>query len=205
MPKPIPTFKQLQTTKFRPRRPHPLETSKGTCGVYALSIITGLTPRYIDRFTPKKGWWGDTDMLKFLKSRGVSAYPINHRAVHRPKREQPFANIYERNINHLNVLLISQHMLPTEGSWAVVHNNSYYHGHEREMFTGYELLTNPFWTGYVLWHPSWKTERTELAKAIHTCLAIASPESLTTRKIEIYRPYDGDWTQVEVPAGKEKR
>jgi hypothetical protein len=203
MPKTTPTFKELQTTKFCPRRPNPWESPKGTCGVYALSIITGLTPRYIDKFTPKKGWWGDAEMLRFLKSRGCQAYEISHASVHRPKREQMFENIYQRNINHLNVLLISQHMLPTEGSWAVVHNNSYYHGHERELFTGYELLTNPFWTGYVLWHPKWKTERSVLDKAIHTSLAVAGPRNLSDRKVEIYTPYNGEWMQVAVP--KEKR
>jgi hypothetical protein len=156
-------FYEMQTVKFKLK---PIQNFEpvGSCGVYALSYITGLKLSYIDKFTPKKGWWSDKDILKFLKNLGYKYLKICDSTIHRQKLTGK--NYYEKNINHLNVVLISQHTTKEEGSWAVVYDNRYYHGTEVEFFSGYELLVNPLWTGYVIFHPKWKSSAKQIREKI---------------------------------------
>jgi hypothetical protein len=110
---------------------------------------------------------------------------------------------YGGNINHLNVLLISQHTRASEGSWAVVHGHKYYHGREVELFQGYELIVNPFWTGYVIWHPKWriKPEVRRAALTSHflglTRLDFFNPKPRKF-EVELFNPQANYWVNWPV-------
>ena len=186
-------WENYQTTKFEPFIEETTYEPLGSCGVNALSCVTGLTQRYIDRFTPKKKWWGDEEMLKFLKSRGYEAHPISEETIHEHKDYSWSEDYYRNSINHLNVLLISQHTKADEGSWFVVYNNTYHHGVERAFFSGYELISNPFWTGYALWHKKWKTTSEELTEAMRMALGFTD---LNRKKINFYDPLRNSWGEV---------
>lgn len=185
-------WQKFQTTKFRPKDLESNIYPKGSCGVYSLSRITGLKMAYIDKYTPKKGWWDDASMLRFLKRHGYTCHEINATKLHQAKQ---MGHYYGSNINHLNVLLISQHTEADQGSWAVVYGHKYFHGREVELFQGYELIVNPFWTGYVLEHKKWKTSEKLLSKALRQhFLAITKLED----NVQLYNPYSAMWVKWPV-------
>lgn len=187
----------MQTCKFKVKTLQKNYEPKGSCGVYALSYLTGLKLSEIDKFTPKQGWWDDHAVKKFLHRLGYETSEITHDSVHAHK----FSGLgyYKNNINHLNVLLISQHTRSEEGSWAVVHKHRYYHGLEIEFFHGYELIVNPFWTGYAVWHPKWKTSQQNLDKAMQYYFVGLTQLKPTKKKVQIesdcyYNPLHSHWT-----------
>lgn len=191
----------FQTTKFRvkdlQKNIHPI----GSCGVYALSRITGLKLTEIDKNTPKKGWWDDAAMLRFLRRHGFKCHEISPERLHEAKKQ---GHYYGGNINHLNVLLISQHTQEDQGSWAVVYDHKYYHGREVELFQGYELIVNPFWTGYVIEHPKWKTSEKQLAEAVRKhFLAITKLDD----NVQLFNPYSAMWVKwpIKFKSEKERR
>ena len=58
--------------------------SKGysTCGTAALSMLTGLSPKYIDRHKPKSAiHWSDKAILAFLRGRGCDVQTVSKYGV----------------------------------------------------------------------------------------------------------------------------
>ena len=205
-------WEQYQTTRFKPRIVGKHYDPKGSCGVYALGYLTGINLATIDRATPKKGWWGDEDMLRFLKKHGYQYLELNADSLHARKATngtyvdergtlKAYPSYYERHPNHLNVMLISQHTMNEEGSWAVTYNNRYYHGVEVEFFTGYELIVNPFWTGYVIFHPRWKTPKEEKKRALS--LNFVGRTNLED-KIEMFNPLSASWFNIPLKGSEKK-
>jgi hypothetical protein len=208
-------WENYQTAKFKPRLVNKTFDPRGSCGVYALGYLTGINIAEIDRHTPKSGWWGDADMLRFLEKRGYECIELTPEALHARKvlpatytdssgvlKANP--SYYERHPNHLNVMLISQHTMDEEGSWAVAYNHRYYHGVEVEFFTGYELLVNPFWTGYAIWHEKWKTPEKARKRALS--LNFVGRTNLE-EKIEMFNPLSAEWYNLPLtvaPKGSKK-
>ena len=184
---------KYQTTKFKPKLKDILYSSKGTCGVSALAYLTGLTQRTIDKSTPKKGWWSDKNMIQFLRKRGFDVIEVTPERNYQNRESFSFTNFYKNSINHLNVILASQHTSRSEGTWSVIHDNRYYHGLEVEVFTGYELMANPIWTSYVVFHPSWKTKEKELQTSLASNnIALVNHDSIKVG-VQLYNPYTGRW------------
>jgi hypothetical protein len=184
-------FYEMQTTKFKIKNIEKNYDPKGSCGVYALSYLTGLKLSQIDKNTPKKGWWSDKDILKFLKNFGYQYLEMNESNIHRQKFSG--RDYYRKNINHLNVILISQHTTDREGSWAVVYDNKYYHGTEIEFFNGYELLVNPLWTGYVIFHPKWKSSKNKINENLVRHLVSILKVGNKKADIKYYHPLNSVW------------
>jgi len=205
-------WEQYQTTRFKPRLVNRSYEAKGSCGVYALGYLTGINIATIDRHTPKRGWWSDEDMLRFLKKNGYTCIEISPESLHARKtlpttfvddrgvlRANP--TYYERHPNHLNVMLLSQHTMQEEGSWAVAYNHRYFHGGEIEFFTGYELIVNPFWTGYCVWHEKWRTPKEEKKRALS--LSFVGRTTLE-EKIEMFNPLNAVWYNIPLKNHEKK-
>lgn len=186
-------WNEFQTTRFKPKlKGNPDYEPKGSCGVYALGYLTGIPLEKIDKRTPRKGWWSDRVMRKFLKEKGYEIYPITHENLYRNK-ENNYLQFYERNINHQHVLLVSQHTLRQEGTWAVMHNNMYYHSDEIEFFTGLEMISNPFWTGYVVWNKKWKTSQ----KKLNELLSNTFIGNLIEKDLTFFHQASGRWFRID--------
>lgn len=146
-------WKDYATVRFKPKVPKPnTATPTGSCGTYAIHCITGVKIKEIEKHCPKKGWWDDASIRRFLKNHGYQTIAITDKLIQSSK---PY--IYQNCINHQHILLISVHSSTEEGTWEVAHNNRVYHGWEIEFFNGYEIIANPLWTAYLVWHPKWKT------------------------------------------------
>lgn len=204
-------WEKYQTLKFKPRLVGKHYDPVGSCGVYALAYLTGMSLQEIDKHTPKhpgsvRSWWDDDSMVRFLKKRGFTCIEINAENLHSRKGlPSTYVNddgvlcanpsYYERHPNHLNVMLISQHTKADEGSWAVAYNHRYYHGEEVEFFTGYELIVNPFWTGYVIWHPKFKTSDEARRRALS--LSFVGRTNFE-EKIEMFNPLTTQWFNIKL-------
>lgn len=184
-------WSKFQTTKFKPSIKDPKFSPRGTCGVAALAYLTGISQRTIDKKTPKRAWWSDRQLIQYLKAHGFQVVPITPERNYKSKEMNLSMNYYERSLNHLNVILLSQHTMRTEGTWAVAYNHRYYHGEEIEFFSGYELVGNPLWTAYVIWHRSWETGPKERLRALRDLVGVASR---LKKKVDVFQPYSGEWT-----------
>lgn len=135
-------------------------------------------------------------MMKFLRARGFEVIPITEERNYQNKETFSWMNYYKRSLNHLNVILISQHVSRREGTWALAYNNRYYHGREKEIFSGYELLSNPLWTSFVIWHKSWKSDGLSIDYALRDQIALVD---ITRREISIFEPYSATWDMKPIP------
>lgn len=151
----------LATTRFKPKVIKNSIDVEGSCGTHALYCLTGNPILEISKSCPKKGWWHDKAMCSYLKKMGYEIIPINLDTIQAAK---PYK--YRENINHQHVLLMSTHSSEQEGTWQVVYNNRVYHGTEVDFFSGYEILVNPVWTLYLIWHPKWATSEAIKSKNI---------------------------------------
>ena len=142
--------------RFKPKILKRCPPAKGSCGTYAIHCLTGISIPSIEKECPKKGWWDDASIRRFLKKHGYKTIPITEDMVHSTK---PYR--YRENLNHQHILLISTHSSKEEGTWEIAHNNRVYHGTEIEFFNGYEMLINPLWTAYLVWHPKWESSETK--------------------------------------------
>lgn len=180
-------WKKYATVKFKPKTVRSNQIgARGSCGTYALHCLTGVEIREIEKHCPKKGWWDDRAMRLFLKKHGYQTIPLNENLIHKSKPYQ-----YRENINHQHILLISLHSSDSEGTWEVVHNNRAYHGHEVEFFSGYELMINPLWTAYLVWHPKWRSSE---SMKLNQCKGY-----WVTHKLDgyIFHPMTGGWFNPE--------
>lgn len=173
---------KLATVRFKPKTLRNYVDVAGTCGTFALHCITGDRLSEISQNCPKQGWWGDNAMRRYLKKRGYQTIPVNLEAIQASK---PYK--YRENLNHQHVLLMSTHSSEREGTWQVVYNNRVYHGSEVEFFSGYEVLVNPVWTLYLVWHPKW--ESSEAAKGKNSRLQMIAHSQDHFH----YHPLTGQW------------
>jgi hypothetical protein len=174
---------ELATIRFRPKTPDmAYMNSLGTCGTFAIHCLTGEPVSEIARHCPKKGWWDDNAVRRYLKKRGYETIPFNLEDIHASK---PYE--YRNNVNHQHVLLMSTHASDEEGTWQVVYNNRVYHGAEVEFFSGYEVLINPVWTMYLVWHPKWKSSKKSKIKNQQIQLISHTKDDLC------WHPLTGKW------------
>lgn len=177
---------EVATVRFKPKTvPQRFADLTGSCGTFALHCLTGESVVKISKECPKKGWWDDKSMRAYLKKRGYQTIPISLSQIQTSKPYQ-----YRKNLNHQHVILMSAHSSEREGTWQVIYNNKVYHGTEVEFFTGYEVLINPVWTMYVVWHPKWKTN--EEIKADNCKF-----QFISTTDDHHYHPLTGLWYNIK--------
>lgn len=117
----------------------------------ALAMLTGHKQSRIAAALPKRAYedsWTDVSIKKYLTTNGYTVYPLTIAAVtHSEYLHYP--------IKQEHVVLMSQHMLRYEGSWAIMHNDFYYHNFEKRVPYANEFINNPINTAYIVYHKKW--------------------------------------------------
>lgn len=145
-------IKKLTAPKFHIKNlhKHTVMPYRGGCGTAAISMITGLAPRTIDRELPKTtDAWSDLQMKRFLRSHG---YTVTEITVAKVTQDRVFK---EMPITYRHLLLIGQEQLYGEATWAVVHQGYRYHNFSMEALSPMEFLNNPTMTVYAITHKKW--------------------------------------------------
>lgn len=121
------------------------------CGTAALSLLTGLTPNYVQSkctYDPGDGWYGD-DMVKFLRNRGYYVVEVTKKNVTNTDWKD-----YPLTPNHC--LLIITTVEKEECSAIVVHKNKLWHNLKTEDFTPLFFLNKPTVQVYIVSHNRWR-------------------------------------------------
>jgi hypothetical protein len=130
--------------------PHLYLNSISGCGGNSLALLTGKNPDQIKNPNKKNSNdWTDTFMVTYLKQNGFKVIPLTKREV------TNFDFSYGSGIKSEHVILMSQLFNKKTASWAVVHNDLWYHNFQTCSFTSLSLINSPTLTCYVLWHKKW--------------------------------------------------
>ena len=134
-----------------------------TCGTSAISTLTGLHPRFVERYRPKKNpYWSSTAMIGFLKTRGFRVQPVTKCGVTALSKRN---NEFERMpIGPLHVLLCNSLCCRDEASWFIVHYGVMYHNFESFEMNPFFFVNKPTQYLWVVKHPKWNL--TNLPKAV---------------------------------------
>lgn len=110
------------------------------CGPATLALLTGVPPH---RILPqnRKRHYSDRFMVAFLRRHGFEVLRLTQCLVSR--------NATVISANHL--VLLSQLLLPNEGSWGVLFGGIYYHNFRCYAFDELSLLNKPLLSAYLLW------------------------------------------------------
>jgi len=140
-------LKNLETSHFTP---YILNNAAAgfSCGVNALSTLTGVHPQEIRQITGKSDHLGDRKAIKYLKDRGYGVHEITQSKV--TADDWP-----EDPISQKHVLLVSQLRIRNEGTWAVCYNNLWIHNFEIEGLTPFRFVNSPIMTMYAITHYKW--------------------------------------------------
>lgn len=124
---------------------------RGGCGTAAISMLTGLHPKVIDKNLPKKSkYWTDKAMVSYLKKLGYGVKEITIERVVKNKI------LNKMPINYQHVWLVGQWVYSDDGTWSIVNGGARYHNFEMEPLSPFEFLNNPTDTVYAITHKKWE-------------------------------------------------
>jgi hypothetical protein len=131
------------------------EKMYNTCGTGAISLLTGLMPKHVERNLPKSNQhWTDFSILKFLKARKFRIASVSKNGI---TNLSPRGDEFETMpLNENHVLLCCLLMCRNEASWFVINNGYIFHNFTRSLMTPLYLLNKPSQSSYVVTHPKWK-------------------------------------------------
>lgn len=146
-------FDQLESKKLRLELPVEWRQYRtiSNCATAALSLLTGLSPNYVQslcKYPGKNGWYIE-DMVTFLDKRGYSVTEVTRKSV---------TNVYWQThpLNKKHCLLVVSWMNTEETSALVLHNNKSWHNLNQERTSPMYFLNKPTHSVYIIQHPSWK-------------------------------------------------
>lgn len=146
-------WENLKSYSFEGLAPELIYHLRGSCGTHAISHITGVSPRIVDRHLPKHvKCWSNARMVRFLRNKGYTVQPVTIFNV--TNRDWP-----KDHISPYHVLLLGQHVLRHEGTWSVVHNNKRYHSGYIDELDPYEFINNPLECAYIIHHKRWNATK----------------------------------------------
>jgi hypothetical protein len=123
------------------------------CGASALALLTGIAPEAI---TKKNGseHYSDGFMVRFLRIRGFSVLNLT------------LCNLSATSskIGREHVVLLSQLFRKNEGTWGVIHNDTYYHNFSNYLLDTLSLLRKPILSAYLVVHPRWRSNHSKMAR-----------------------------------------
>lgn len=128
----------------------PYQDVNGSCGTYALHILTGLPLEVLAKeFKRPRQCWTDRRMVGFLRALGFTVVPVTLGTTCRvPLRKKV-------KLSNMHVILCSQHYCETEGTWTVIFRNQEFHSGEVVNWTAVDQFNCPVDTAYMVWHPKW--------------------------------------------------
>lgn len=121
------------------------------CGTAALSLLTGLSPNFVQSKCtyPGKDGWAVSKMVQFLKQRNFKVIEVTKNSV---------TNVYWENrpIRTDHCLLVISHMNTTEASALVMHKGVTWHNLRTEDMDDLFFINKPTQNVYIVQHPKWK-------------------------------------------------
>lgn len=124
-----------------------------SCGTASLSLITGLSTRFIEKHckNPKVGWYTKR-AIEFLRNRGFTAVELT-------KNRITCLNYgYSFPITKNHCLMINAKMDKKENSMFLLHKDKIWHHFEPESSNSLFFLNKPTQDVFVIWHPKWNKE-----------------------------------------------
>ena len=126
-----------------------------SCGSISLSILTGLSPKFIEKYcpNPKHGWY-TSRIKKFLLSRGYTVLDVTKRNV----TNTVFFN-YPVTSEHCLLLLMK--VDKDDYSTFIAHKNSLWHNFDdwSEDYNPLLFINKPVEDVMVIWHPKWNKQK----------------------------------------------
>ena len=119
-----------------------------TCGTAALTMLTGLDPKVIEKgHVPsilERDGLDYAAVRKILTKHGYSIYPITKSGIRKFPR-----------LRSDHCLLIDGIIDPEENSWLVMHKGTLWHNFHVERVDPLYFFNNPTECVYLVWHPKW--------------------------------------------------
>jgi hypothetical protein len=146
---------------FKPPKKPFTDDVRGSCGTYALCYLTGMKLKEAAKLLPKHlKYWSDQRLISVLRSKGYAVLPItlNNVTGCTYSKKEVFTGMH--------VILSCVHVHSDTASYLVQYGGKEYHSCEIIDQVPMDLVNNPVWTSYVVWHPSWGP-RTSTEK--HAC------------------------------------
>lgn len=90
------------------------------CGACAISLLTGVSPAFVDASNGNSSHYSDKFVINFLRRLGFSVLGLTH------------SNVTARRsaIGYHHVILLSQLIRRDEATWGVIYDGRYYHNFE---------------------------------------------------------------------------
>lgn len=140
---------ELKSYNFDGTAPELIYSLRGSCGTHAISHLTGISPRTVDKSLPKNiACWSATRMVKYLRDRKYTVQPVTILNV--TNKDWPSDHISKHH-----VLLLGQYVLRTEGTWCVVWNNIRYHSGSINELDPLGFINCPLDSAYIIYHKRW--------------------------------------------------
>lgn len=137
------------------QKKHCLDEYK-TCGTGAISLLTGLHPKYIEQKLPTgRKHWSDTSLCRFLQKRGYKTTQLTKRLV--TSFSSKCIYIYlPYNIKENHCLLLNSLVCENEASFFVIHKNSIYHNFAKYDVSPLFWVNRPTQSIFIVSHEKWK-------------------------------------------------
>ena len=121
------------------------------CATAAISLITGLSPRYIQRYCkyPAKNGWYIDDMVEFIRGKGYKVVEVTKNSV---------TNVFWKShpLTSDHCLLVISRMNTEEFSALVIHKGKTWHNLLIEPSSNLFFLNKPTLNVYIIQHLKWK-------------------------------------------------
>lgn len=115
------------------------------CGATALSLLTGVPPEVFSAWNGRQSHFADRFMCSVLHAGRFKVHRL----------ELNVATEANSKIGLRHVLLVSQLVLPQEGSWGVLHRQKFYHNFQIHPTNVLTFLNKPILSAYLVCHQNW--------------------------------------------------
>lgn len=116
------------------------------CGASALALLTGIAPEVIAKKHGPGKHYSDRFMIGFLRANGFTVERLTLCRMSNGSQ-----------ISLANVVLLSQLLLPNEGTWGVAYDQIYYHNFDVYKIDHLSLINKPPITAYAIAHERWRS------------------------------------------------
>ena len=126
-----------------------------TCGSSALSLITGLRPKNIEKqLPPRAKHWSDRAAIQFLRKYHFHVCQVTKCGV---TNTDPLSAAWDTpgDIDHTHVLLCNNLVCRDEASWFVITGNVQFHNFETRELSPLFFVNRPSQSMYLVWHKKW--------------------------------------------------
>jgi len=124
-----------------------------SCGTAALSLITGISPKNVEKYCPDawKGWY-TSRVIKFLRMKGYKVIEVTKNSV---------TNTYWQMmpIGYQHCLIVTAHTNQDDASMFVLHKGNIWHNFHKNRDNALLFINKPTQDVLLVWHKKWNKEK----------------------------------------------